>query len=254
MLAPLKRYGVPAKLGDLEIRGPDGTKASADAAFRGHGPDGEIRIAIERKTVSEMLGIHPNHRFITGQIPMLLRNYDRTYLVIEGRSYCHRRTGVLMHNGREAGYGRQRFLFSTYEATLMTLREQAALVLVPMPDFASTVGWLQACYAWWQQEWDSHKTLKKVFQNAPEAAILDRIGPVRKIAAQIPDIGWKRSKVCENVFDNVREMICADVRTWAELTTKTKRGTTVRIGSIRAKRIVAWLKDAQPKTWGRGKR
>lgn len=245
LLSPLRRYGVPAKLGDLEVRLPDGRKSAADCAFQGNGPDGTLRIGVEVKQVSELLGMSGDHRFVTRQIPALLTTYDRVYLVIEGRVDCHRKSGLLMVNGRLAGFGRVKYLYATYAKSLMTLREQASLTVVETATFDATVAWLHAAYTWWAEEWDAHKSLLRVTQAMPISAIMERVTPVRKIAAQIPDIGWKRSKVAEAEFDTVYAMVAATEAQWAALVTTTKRGTKVQIGHIRAARIVAWLNDPQ---------
>lgn len=79
---------------------------------------------------------------------------------------------------------------------------------------AETVRTVQSLYHWWQR--DDHKSLH-TFNTAYDAAAIDRPGLLRRIAAQLPMIGWQRSAVVAKHFGTVSAMVSASVADWMNI-------------------------------------
>lgn len=79
---------------------------------------------------------------------------------------------------------------------------------------AETVRTIQSLYFWWQK--DSHKSLH-TFNTAVDAAAVDRPGLLRRVAAQLPLIGWERSVAVARKFGTVVNMANADRADWMSI-------------------------------------
>src|SRR5258708_669111 len=71
-------------LDGLEVRYQLDPLKFGDFSFFGKGPDGPIAIGIELKTVNDFVSSMLSGRLAGHQIPGLLENYQRAYVVIEG--------------------------------------------------------------------------------------------------------------------------------------------------------------------------
>ncbi len=77
-----------------------------------------------------------------------------------------------------------------------------------------TVRTVQALYSWWGKV--DHKSLR-VFNTAMDAAAVDRPGLLRRMAAQLPLIGWQRSADVARKFGTVSAMVNADRADWLSI-------------------------------------
>jgi ERCC4-type nuclease len=204
---PLKQMGVPVKVQRLDF---------ADCAFTGYGRAGESRIGIERKKVHELIGAMTDTRFIGHQLPGLLRAYEHRFLVVEG-SYWPDASGVLMVNGKEGGFGRRRFMYRDFEHFLMSVQIKGSLTVKHTKNERDTVWWVHTCYTWFQKPWEKHTSVYAIDEVKPDFAILDERTLLRRLAAQLPGVGWVRSKAVEDRFSSVHEMFNARVADWCEV-------------------------------------
>ena len=227
LAAPLRRLGAPVEIVTLPF---------ADAAFVGHGPTGEARIGVERKKVTELLGALSNPRFIGRQVPGLLRSYDVVWLLVEGPARCGREGELLLYN-RPAGYGRQTHSYLDFERFLLTLQQKAGLHIMRTDGMAETVHWLYALHGWWQKPWAKHQSAYEVGITTPDAALLTPQTVLRKVAAQLPGIGWTRSASVEQAFPDVRAMATAPRRAWEAIE---------GIGPTTARRVIRALRGRTP--------
>lgn len=207
LAGPLRKLGCKVKVTRLEF---------ADFAFYGHGPKGQCHIGIERKKVDELVNCMTDTRFTGHQIPGLLRTYADRYLIIEGR-YWPSPAGVLIVNGREAGFGLKRFMYADLEHFIMSVRRKAGLSIVPTHSEKDTAWWVHTCYTWYQKPWEQHKSVYAIDEVKADSAILDERTLLRRLAAQLPGIGWTRSKAVEDHFGSVHEMFTSRVADWKEI-------------------------------------
>lgn len=233
---PLKQFGVSVRVRRLEF---------GDVSFPGCGPGGPARIGIERKTVSDLLSCIADKRFSGHQLPGLLRFYDRVYVIVEGPYKPDPKSGLLLCRERgEWRVARTRLLYAHFDHFLASLVHRAAVTVLRSGGFAETAWLVWSRYEWWQKPWDAHRSIYAVEEAVPDAAIIEPRTFVRSMAAQIPYIGWTRSKWCEDHFDSVHQMVNASIREWREVggvvrggTTQHLKTTAVKIYQLLRKRI-----------------
>lgn len=203
---PLKRMGYPVKVRTL---------GSADFSFLGNGRQGLAYIGIERKTVSEVVAaLTGDKRFRGKQFPAMLESYDYSYLIIEGNARPDRRSGLLMSGQYEAGHGPRAVMYGSYKKFLNTLAVKGRVFLEPTFGFEETLWTVAAIYEWYQKSWASHHSAFEVEETQPDALIFTERTMKRQIAAQLPGVGWARSRQVSEAFPSVKAMINATEAEW----------------------------------------
>lgn len=239
-LQPLRRLGVPCQLRRLDV---------ADFTFRGNGPNGLVKVGVERKRITEITDtIGGDKRFIGRQLPKLLKAHPEfPILIVEGlvrpdrdgrllrakiieRTRKRRTPIALFFDDRYA-----RTTYERYHKFLATVRFKARLFVIPTIDEIDTAFVLHALYTWFQKRWADHKSVYRVEEQPTDRAILDERTFRRQTFAQWPGVGWKRSARVSRYFKSVEEGATADERTWM-------KALGIREGRLTARRLVAILK------------
>jgi ERCC4-type nuclease len=73
-----------------------------------------------------------------------------------------------------------------------------------------------ALYRWWQKEWTDH-TSHLARNKTPKEITLVRPSLVRRIASELPGIGWGKSQAVDEHFLSVEDMILASEKKWASI-------------------------------------
>lgn len=239
----LRRLGLPCRVRHLD---------SADFAWWGSGPEGECRIGVERKTVSEITGAASRGRLVGHQLPRMTERYRFRFLIVEGLTRVDPYDGILeaakpVKDGRmsvwyPAGFGRGA-TFEGYFKHLMTLQLRAAIHILPTADRTGTAYALHALYRWFQTDWAKHKSHLKVDETHPDEAILDERTLRRQVLAQIPGIGWTRSAHVSKQFEG---QPLADVFRWMASAAPEdwRRVLGFKDGTKTASRIVSVLRSS----------
>lgn len=247
----LKRLGVPVRLKQIPY---------GDFTFRGSGPKGEVRVAVERKTINELLEAVTDNRFVGHQLPGLLssidgrRRFDYVYVIVEGQYFPDNHSGVMMkgHNV-EHGFGANRHMFESFEKFLVTLELHGQIRLRRTNGKTATAYFIAALYRWFQKSWHSHKSAYKVEEDRPQTAIFDGRSAERKVYAQFPGIGWTRSYHAQNYFSCVEQAARASAQEWRHVTWKTRSGKKMSIGPKTSVALVAWLRGKDKDRKGKGR-
>ena len=221
---PLKRLGATVWKTQLPF---------ADFAFRGNGPEGEERVGIERKRISDIVACIVDGRLSGHQLLGLLgidpktytplpRPYTKPFILVEGWIRPNPATGVLeecrVFEGRKPGVEivkwfpmtrPSRLMYLALDGFISTLQEQAALPVVRTYSPLETCWWVYSRYTWWSKPWHAHKSLKPMMKvlhtrrreptkdNKPEVLRLAKASTQRKMLAQIELVEWVRSGVIE---------------------------------------------------------
>lgn len=74
MFAP---FGIPINVTDMRSYG-------GDAWFIGTGPEGDVRVVVERKRITDLIACINDNRLKGFQLPLMQENYDRIYIIVEG--------------------------------------------------------------------------------------------------------------------------------------------------------------------------
>lgn len=228
-LAPLlKRVGLMVELRRMEY---------GDLCWLGNGPEGECMVGVEYKKTKDLLNSMRTGRLSGHQLPGMAKDYRYSYLLVEGVMRPDPVTGVLVEPARggwrDVLVGQQRFMYSEVDNYLTTLEMIGGVHIKRTDRQDVTIAAIKGLYGWWtHKKWKEHKGCNAIYSQAPPAALLYDPSFVRKVAVQLPGIGWERSAEVEKRFGSVVAMVEATEQTWMELT---------GIGKKMAQRIVAAL-------------
>lgn len=185
-----------------------------DVSFVGGGK----LIGIEIKTISDALNSMQSGRLADHQIPGLLAMYDVVYLIVEGYYRSDPESGVVQwRRGRDwtdAYSGHSRVMWSALDGWLTSMEILGGIHLRRTTSAKETAATIQSLYNWWQK--DEHKSLR-VFNTAADAAAIDRPGFERRVAKELPLIGWERSKDVVKHFGTVYRMATAPLSEWLKV-------------------------------------
>lgn len=232
LIDPLRKYGVPADLHRLEY---------GDFAFVGRGSRGfPLTVGIELKNTSDLLKSLSSGRFTGHQLPGLLAGYDRVWLLTEG-IWRASESGVLevLQGGawRPAAAGTSRIMARDLDKQLLTLTIRGGVLHHHCATRTDTVRWLSALYHWWvDKDLDEHKSHLAFHQVDLDRALLEIPSLTRKVAKELPGVGWEKSRAVESHFGSVHRMVTADRSEWTQVP---------GIGKTLAARITTALREGE---------
>ena len=182
-LAPLFRpYGIPIEVRKLDF---------GDLAFEGNGPKGRCLIAIERKTITELVQSIESRRLSGYQLPGMADVYDYAYLVIEGIWRPGSQGELIVGHGTldhgrsfggtwSPGYG-QGISYRAVDNYLATMELHAGVIfrrtLTPMETVVTVVD----LFHWWNDKtWEKHSAHLAVYAPAVGEMGRSRLNLVRR--------------------------------------------------------------------------
>lgn len=214
-----------------------------DVAFLGNMPGRKVMVGIEYKTIGDLMQCLSTKRFVGHQLPGMLEEYGRSYLLIEGMYRAAPKSGALevYERGRWQQYGHRRWQRPMMYGDLLgflTSIEEAGVKVRRAATFDDTVETVVALYNWWSKKWEKHSSLKAIY-DGDRIYERDTVLPVRRatfertIAAQLPGIGWHKSARVVAALPTVLDMVTASRAEWEEIE---------GIGGTLSKRIHAALR------------
>jgi ERCC4-type nuclease len=233
-LAPLLRsLGVEVDLTTLPF---------GDAAWIGWGANGDaVSCGCEVKKIEDVVACIQSGRFAGHQLPGLIASYDHVWLLIIDEYRPRARDGVLEYRkeGRGGGMywsescGRQRTVFwRDVESWLMTCQIMGGIRVHQVPDYNSAAMWLKLVSNWFaKEEHKSHRVLYGTKELFADHALLVKPTLARRVAAQLPGIGEKRSAEVARVFHTLEDMVEASPKDWATKVEGVGKGIAAKIYS-----------------------
>lgn len=193
-----------------------------DACFFGNGPQGEpISIGIELKVVDDILACITDGRFAGHQLPGLVKTYDIIYLIMEGRCRANPRDGTLEQpykKGWSRKYHGRPYMWRDLQHWIMTMEFKAGIRFRNTFDRKETALFIRSLYTWWNsKEWEEHRAHLAFDTSSRSSLLLKKPSLLRRIAKELPGIGWDKSRTVEQHFKSVRKMVLAPEREWREL-------------------------------------
>lgn len=190
-----------------------------DAAFLGRGVDDlPVSIGIERKRLNDLLTSMTSGRLSGHQIPGLVSSYDIVYLVVEGLWRACPNNGILEHP-RARGWcavklGARTFMAKEIWSYLNTLQVLAGLYVWRSGTARATAQYLANLYHWWNSKpMDAHKS-----HLAPHIACMSlntkKASLVQRVAAELPGVGFGKSKQIAKRFGSLMELVMAGEEDW----------------------------------------
>lgn len=202
-----------------------------DIAWLGEGPDGNtVSVGVEYKQLADVLDCIGSGRYAGHQLPGMIdvAKYNRIYLLVEyGRVRADRVTGVLQkpYKDRNGNYqwkditkGGRGWTYRDMEHWYTTMEEFAQVRVVRTFDEHESARWVVAKHSWWTSKgWSDHKSLQQFHVPPPPTATFAKPSLIRRIAKELPSVGWERSMAVAAKFTSVQEMINANEQTWATI-------------------------------------
>ena len=190
-----------------------------DVAFMGHGPNGNVSVGIEIKTLGDLIGSIQSGRLFGHQVPGMCQDYDIKYLLLEG-VWRRGSNGQLETRGIGGRWFPWNFSRGWTAAGLwgaLTSLENCGFSLRYPRSMSDTAHTIEDLYGWWDRPWSAHKShiqlnnvmAHKLASFQPEAASL-----LVNFAAQLPGVGPTKAREVEAVFGSVPGMIEASVKEW----------------------------------------
>jgi ERCC4-type nuclease len=191
-----------------------------DAAFTGNGPGGVDLIGIERKGLHDFINSADSGRLQGHQLPGLLASYNHVYIILEG--LWRPGDNGMLEEWRRGGWqelqkGSRRYPTSLIDNLLNTLSVVTGVIVRQTSNQKQTASLIHHLYLWWQKDWEKHRGY--VGFNVPPApvSLLRKPSLVRRIAKELPLIGWERSDKVAKRFPTVASMLLADEKEWREV-------------------------------------
>jgi ERCC4-type nuclease len=196
-----------------------------DAAWLGRGNDDvPVSVAVERKTLRDLLNSMTTGRLSGHQLVGLFQQYDYVYLLVEGIWRPNPDNGLLEVRGRGRGgwvpleLGSRRFMSREMDNYLNSLAILLGVVVVHTGTLKHSGQWLANVYRWWTgKPLDKHKS-HKGFDRSGEAcgrvlggvAQLHKPSLVSRMAKELSGVGWERANELGKHFDSPWSLLMAD--------------------------------------------
>jgi ERCC4-type nuclease len=222
-----------ARLGAKPILVP---RLPADFALLGCGRDGkEWRIGVERKTLSDLGSSLLMDRLFGTQLPRMLQEYDRVWLIVEGLWRCGDDDCIEVW-GWDPRTKRQGWVasrvplsWSQLQGWMMSYDEAVSEWKGPSGVVGhgrrwrtgtekETARWLAALLRWWNKPYHRHNGHIAIELDRPMPgkvhAMIHRPNQVQKTAFSLPELGAKTALKVGRHFKTVLEMIEAEREEW----------------------------------------
>jgi ERCC4-type nuclease len=204
-----------------KIRGAElGRLEYGDVAFLGNIKGHPVNIGIELKTVSDILACMRDGRFAGHQLPGMMREYNYIYLVIEGGYRANvegllevvkgkGRWGVHSHGGAT--------MWRDLENFITTLEAKTNLRVRKTYNRRETVALVKALHSWWvNKEWGKHRS-HLAFDRSGTPAMPVPPSLLRRVAKELPGVGWGKSQAVEQHFKTIEDMVGAKEEEWRKI-------------------------------------
>lgn len=223
----------------LKSRGVKGVTLTqmtyGDIAIDGNGPGGmPVAIGIEYKKLGDMVQCIENGRFTGHQLPGMLESYDQIHLLVEG-IWREGRSGLIeVPRGSSWQPMSRGMTASALWGFLHTMSNKLGLKVSHTGTTSQTVDWLYHLNRWWtEKEYEEHKA-HLAFDNSAALSLVSRPSLRRRIAKELPGIGWGRSGDVARHFPSVIDMLIAGEQEWTSI-----KG----IGKETARRVVRAIEE-----------
>lgn len=207
----------------LGIRCERARLPAADFAFTGKGPDGDMDVGVERKRLHDMLTCIEDGRY-NAQRGRMRQLYGVSILLLEGLWRPHDSKDLLMEgfpqkNGSVTwGYCRPRGQVVPYSKLRRYLFSVslANVIVTYTRDEDHTAHDIYDLYHYFGKAWRDHVSLLEM-QKLSIATLNQKPSLVRKWAADLDDIGTKKSDLAARHFRTPISLATADEVEWLKL-------------------------------------
>jgi len=203
-----------------------------DFTFEGNGPNGKVQIGVERKVINDLISSISSGRLSGHQLPGLLEEYYKVYLIVEGVWKANRKDGrvEVFRHGKFKPLGESRFTSKRIWGYLTALNASTGVTIFITTDILETVLVIEELYSWWNGDWARHKSHVMMNKITPPTAYLKPGHPsqLRRVLSALDGIGWEKVPKVEARFKSLRGVFEATEEEWM---------TVPGIGKLTAKKL-----------------
>lgn len=197
-----------------------------DCAFFGVSDSSEhLRICVERKKLGDLAQCINDGRYLAQAITAKEAGFDILCLIVEGESRSSPEDGLLetpvwginpntLKRAEIWQPVKPTITYSRFDQYLTELDYLVGIVVKRSRDVHETASIIKALWDNFQTPPSQHNSLHQIFTPSPERVQLVRPNLVRRVAKELPGIGWDRSGEVARHFASVKEMVEADVKEW----------------------------------------
>jgi ERCC4-type nuclease len=164
----------------------------------------------------------------------MVASFDHLYLMLQGEWRRRDNDGVLEEHRRNhktggsywasASHGAREILWRDFESWLCSVTILSGMRLLRVQTWEEGAQYLKLLHSWYQKESHrSHQVLAQAKEVHVDHALLVKPPLARRVAAQLPGIGFSRSAAVAARFKTVVEMANAPEEAWTELVADDKR-------------------------------
>lgn len=231
LLTPLQRLGVPCELQHLDF---------ADFAFIGRGIQGaDVFIGVELKETRDLISSMRSSRFAGHQLPGLITNYDRAWLLTEGiwRTGDEGVLEIMQGGWKTVSLGRQPIMTADLDSWILTQVIRGGIAHHHAATRRDTLRFLSTLYHWWTDKTlEEHRSHQAIYLPPPDrASLVEPSAFVKGIIGLVQDVGWTRAQAIETACGG-------SVRKLSTMSAKELQGIP-GVGKTIAQKIVAALGD-----------
>jgi ERCC4-type nuclease len=183
-----------------------------DIRFNGYGPDGECSIGIEYKRLNDLLKSCRDGRLAGHQVPGMVRTYQFRYLLVLGQ-WREGDSGLLEIPVRggwmQIQLGASGFLWRELEGYLQTLELRCGFHVRRCRTVADVISAVKSIYLWFGRPWDQHRSHKTIYSPPPDRVLYQKPSLLRRVAKELPGVGWERSGAIAERYRSVMDLCCA---------------------------------------------
>lgn len=199
----------------------NGSSSSADVCFTGKGPEGNISIGIEYKSLSDLLTSIHSGRLQSTQFQAMSEEYDICVLLYYGQYRCGS-DGYLEIMDRSwhryTYIGNKPIPFGYLESALISM-SRVGIWVKHLSTPSDCAQWIGVMYRSWQKEYDSHKFFRTFDKSSSKSpALMPGFDPSLKqklaFAKEFPGMGFERALAAAKYFPSAWDMFNATVDDW----------------------------------------
>lgn len=212
-LYPLfKPFSVPVMLTNLVPIG-------GDAWFEGNGPDGEMRVGIELKTISDLIASMGSNRLEGHQLPIMYGTYDIIYVIVQG-IYRPNDFGGIEEFYSKTGWKALGVTYREVDNFMNRLMRMCMVKRSSTPE--ETVHQIVDLYKYWSKPYERHSGLA-IYSPKCGVSEFQKVGLkprktkwVEKFAYILPGIDAKTQIVGEK-FGTIDRLVRAPLADWPSI-------------------------------------
>lgn len=127
--------------------------------------------------------------------------------------------------------------YSHFDQFLTEVQYLTGVIYKRTFDVQETALVIKSLWLNFQKAPDDHNSLHNIYKSPVQGTLLMKPSLVRRVASEMPGIGWEWSKVAAEKFPTVKDLVSATVEDWAELEHR-DNGKSRRLGMKAAEKII----------------